>query len=364
MQETLIWTYTQGEGAPEAFEAHKAFLGCWLYSESRDLRLLIFKQKCVAFRAEDGKVKITFTKRDDPDCLYSPEIEELELEEEMVLFHHDWKSIPDCELIPAQVIVLDYSSSDQPYYSEMLAAVRNAQSEPELVKIARYWRDFYRENFRKDPLLRLKHQALNLFAPLNFALQQIRHLWKEKDFYQLQKLLEEITKEWQGSPPFSRSPYSELIRLWYLLAGSELNWKQVGVAPPRDMYLPGDRSGNELSLSGWIKNNFAEKTLQTFEPCKELPALAGLQKTKTGFAVNRASGIVALTVALENQVNGQKLEGWEDFFTRAENKNNPPGASATPPLPDFFEWYRALNAAFDHLLEGKSHEPERTGHQL
>lgn len=363
MQETLIWTYTQKEGEQEAFEAHKAFLGCWLYSESKDLRLLIFKQKCVEFRIEGEGVKITFIKRDDADCSNSPEVEELDLEGELVLFHHDWKSIPGSELIPRQVIVLDYSSSDQPDYAKMLAAVRNAQSKPELVEIARYWRDFYRANFRKDPLLRLKRQALNLFTPLNFALQQIRHLWQEKEFYHLKKLLEEITEEWKGSPPLSHSPASELARLWYLIAGSKLNWKQMELTPPRDMYLPEDRSGTELCLSGWIKNNFSERALQKLAPWKELLQLAGLQPTKTGFTVKRASGIVALATSLEKQVNSQQAEGWEGFFPPAGNEHDPPGAPVKPP-PDFFEWYRALNAAFDQLLEGKPHEPQRTGHQL
>lgn len=364
MQETLIWTYTQEEREREAFEAHQAFPGYWLYSESKDLRLLIFKQKCVAFKAENGRVKITFTRPDDAGCLSHPEAEELELGEEVVLFHHEWKSIPNCALLPPQVIVLDYSSSDQPYYSEMLAAVRNAQSEPELVEIARYWRDFYRENFRKAPLLRLKHQALNLFAPLHFTLQQIRHLWQEKEFYQLQKLIEALKEEWKGAPPFSHSPSSELARLWYLFAGNTLNWKQLELAPPRDMHLPADRSGNELTLFGWIKNNLSKKTIQKLRLWKRLLAPAGLQKTKTGFAVNRTSDAVALMVALEQQVNGLKVEGWEDFFPPPGNEHGPTGAAIKPPLPDFFEWYRALNAAFDQLVEGKLHEPERTGHQL
>ncbi len=364
MQETLIWTYTQKEGEQEAFEAHKAFLGRWLFSASKDLRLFIFKQKCVEFRAEDDKVKIAFNRRDDSDCLSSPEIEDLELGESIILFHHQWKSIPGCELIPPGIRVLDYSSADKPHYGEMIAAVRNARSTPELVEIAREWRDFYLATFRKDPLLRLKHQALNLFAPLNIALQQIRHFRKEKDFYQLQRLLEELKEDWKGSPPFSRAPFSVLGRLWYLLAGTEVHWKQANLAPPGDLYLPKDRNGEEISLHIWIKNNFSPKALQTLAPWKELQKLAGLRKTRGGFTINRAAGIVALATALENHVNDRKLEGWENFFSRAENKSNLPGAPVKPPLPDFFEWYRAINAAFDQLSEGKPHEPERIDHQL
>jgi hypothetical protein len=131
---------------------------------------------------------------------------------------------------------------------------------------------------------------------------------------------------WKGYPPVSHSPYAQLIRLWYLIAGKNLDWKKMKIPLPADVSLPGDNSDTVTQcFFDWMK--FFGRTKhpeQKFESVRELLWLSGLKLSASKFEVDFSAPIVNFTRVLEVIVNSEHphlwLEALENIMEETDRK--------------------------------------------
>ncbi|MEM1953457.1 MAG: hypothetical protein QW299_09045, partial [Candidatus Caldarchaeum sp.] len=165
-------------------------------------------------------------------------------------------------------LIIDYSSAD-PSYERMWYDIRTARDCCELVERLEYWIQHY----TIDPIRRIKHRAMNLFAPLDTDCQYLLELWKRGEYDKARRHLEDMQKDWQGDPPYSNAPLSKLARLWYLLIGDKMKWSyqvtEVGDStgahisikkPDGVISLPKERATDEVGMCFY---DWLEKIRQT-----------------------------------------------------------------------------------------------------
>ncbi|NIU00665.1 MAG: hypothetical protein GWN62_13585, partial [Aliifodinibius sp.] len=243
-------------------------------------------------------------------CPEHAALKEIELLEGIILFHHNWKEIPGNEYIPAEVMVLDYSSTDSAIYPQMMTEVQETKTEQNIIEVAQKYVNIYNNEFKIDPIRRLKHRAMNLFLPLNVDIQNIRSLWQKKNDYEIERVFRELIELWKGSAPYSRSPYAELLRLWYMLVGEELEWTKLGSGTPHDVYLPKDRSGKEQPLLFWLANFYSDTAIQQLEPWLSILKISGLIYDDRRYEVNDSACILNFTKVIHHIVSSGKSQNW------------------------------------------------------
>lgn len=260
------------------------------------------------------------------------------------------------------IVQFSYSSSD-PYYDSMWNDIKNSTNCRELVKRLEYWIRHY----TIDPIRRIKHCAMNLFAPLDTDCQYLLELWGRGEYDKARRHLEDTQKDWQGHPPYSNSPLSKLARLWYLLVGDinkkhdmstahpMMKWPRfvwLGYlnrcsssyslcvnSPAKTVSLPGDKC-----LYEWLY-----KVGQTGSSVWEnMLATAGLKRSNQRFEPNADAGIYRFVVELQKRVIEGNLPDLQPD-TRMQGFKNCDTVEAN--FKQFHQWMRALNEGFETLVE-------------
>lgn len=384
---TIVWTYQSGQSRErDSFAPLGHLHGKWIEDPHQNLRLLVAPQKQVEFAAEGETVWLRFKKGDWP-----MPADNLELKHGVILLHHDKSMIPGYELIPQTVNVLDYSSSDASRYRDMLQHVKRIRSREELMQIAWKWIGVYAEVDKNHILRQVRHSSLNLFLTLCIDIRSIQNLWNKRESSRLKKLLDQLSKAWQVPLSFSRSPYAQLIRFWYVLAGQKVNWKKMGLTPPADVFLPREKWYKpEKDLYSWLQAYRGHEAPPRVGAWDKLVDISGLVQIGDNFTKKKTSSMVSFVLVLEllvkspdphiwlrdlDDLAGRKHEGtpltflWyllaqaeeNEILITALQKNKfsydrlhqelaqLAGMNAEIMIRDFWEWVNALNAVFDDL---------------
>jgi hypothetical protein len=311
MQETIIWTYTRSE--KETFESKQEFIGCWLEHNSTPCRLFIYNQKCVEFNKENGGVKIVFyTNASKPQCPERSEVDSLDLSLGITLFHHNWRAIKGSELVPREITVLDYSSTDRSHHPRMLEDITGVKTAENFIDIAMKWIGIYKKDDASDLIRRAQHSSLNLFLMTGIDVRSIENVWQKRELERLKHLCEELAAQWKGYPPVSHSPYAQLIRLWYLIAGKNLDWKKMKIPLPVDVSLPRDNVDTVAQcLLDWMKFfGRTKRPEQKIESLRELLRLSGLKISGFKFEADSSAPILNFSWVLEIIVNSEHPHLW------------------------------------------------------
>lgn len=243
----------------------------------------------------------------------------------------------------------DYSESD-PDYDEQWKTINKALNWEELYKIVNTWI----LSHQVDPLQRIKHRAINLFLSLCTDIQFLLELWRCKDFNRARSNLEELRTEWSDSI----SPVYTLYRLWYMLVGDHLNWKEGDLPEmPQDVSLPKDNEGNERPLYEWLTRYFGENQVQRLEEWKILLTDTNLcqiikgenkekDKREVEFYAPYGNGIYLFVKMLTEKIKdpGQMtpeviVDGIKHNQTLEEELNS------------FLKWLNDLNDTFESLIK-------------
>jgi hypothetical protein len=311
MQETIIWTYTRSEKG--AFESNREFIGRWMEHPEKLCRLFMYNQSCVEFKKKDDEIKIVFfTGADKPQCPEGSEIESLNLVAGVTLFHHGWRNIKGNKLVPEEITVLDYSSTDQPHHARMLEDITGVKTAENFIDVAMKWTGIYKKDDASDLIRRAQHSSLNLFLMTGIDVRSIENVWQKRELERLKHLCEELATQWKGYPPVSHSPYAQLIRLWYLIAGKNLDWKKMKIPLPVDVSLPRDNLDTVAQcLFDWMKFfGRTKRPEQKFESLRELLRLCGLKIFGSKFEVDSFAPILSFTRVLEVIVNSEHPHLW------------------------------------------------------
>jgi hypothetical protein len=394
MQETIIWTYTRSE--KEVFESNREFVGRWIEHPGKACRLFIYNQNCVEFKKDNDAIKIVFlTGTGKPQCPEGSEIESFDLGAGVTLFHHGWRTIIGNKFVPENITVLDYSSTDLPHYTWMLEDITGVQTAEDFIDIAIKWTGIYKKDDASDLIRRAQHSSLNLFLMTGIDVRSVENVWQKRELERLKHLCEELAALWKGYPPVSHSPCAQLIRLWYLIAGKNLDWKKMKIPLPVDVSLPGDNLDTVTQcFFDWMK--FFGRTKhpeQKFESLRKLLRLSGLKISASQFEVDFSAPIVNYTRVLEVIVNSEFPHLWlealanlmeESGLKKAEKplnylwhllaaaENSPTNAKKLlqkdlsypqfrrallrlqsmkqkPPETSFFDWLNKLSQNFDQI---------------
>ncbi|MEM4547000.1 MAG: hypothetical protein QW328_09630, partial [Nitrososphaerota archaeon] len=197
----------------------------------------------------------------------------------------------------ADTVIISYSSQD-PQYFPMWERIRASRSFSDLKNCLEYWIQYYTIN----PIRRIKHRAMNLFAPLDTDCQYLLELWKRGEYDKARHHLEDMQKDWQGDPPYSNAPLSKLARLWYLLIGDKMEWSyqvtEVGDStwshisikkPDVVISLPKKRATDEVGMCfyDWLVK-IGKTGSQNWQ---NLLSRAGLSKPNNNFSPKSEAGI-------------------------------------------------------------------------
>lgn len=264
--------------------------------------------------------------------------------------------------------VIDYSSGD-PSHEPMWRDIRTAKDCRELAERLEYWIRHY----TIDPIRRIKHRAMNLFAPLDTDCQYLLELWERKDYDAARRHLEDIQKDWQGDPPYSHSPLSKLARLWYMLVGNKMKWpyevtelrfwanvsihkpdKVVSLPANKCLYDWLDKVGKANSIDKVVAASIDDANSQSSQAnsVSKAEKTALLKKCSSSqdpqFEPCANAGIYQFAVELQKRLiqgslpelrRDTPMQGFEDCSTVEAN------------FRKFREWLRDLNEAFEALVE-------------
>lgn len=320
MKTIIVWTYTSKE--EEIFASKKTIVGRWLNAENKDLQLIIYKQKCIEFKKENNRTKIAFVKKQyDLNCPDRVGIEDLEIGKDVVLFHHNWREIPGHEFIPAEVSILDYSSTDEPFYTEMKSDIQKAEDERAFILTAQKWIRFYFDHYRREPIRLIKSRVLNLLAPRHITLQHIQHLLLEKEFDKAEKIFKEVVEKGERINSLSHLSSSDLIKLWYFILGDALNWEGIKIVPPQDVYLPEDRNKEGKPLYFWIKSYLSDVSFQQLDAWQILLRISGLQQQTDNFSINTFSCVLNFEKIFETIAYSKNTHDWLKAITNLAERN-------------------------------------------
>ena len=384
---TIVWTYQASQSREhDSFAPLGHLHGKWIEDPQEKLRLLVAPQQQIEFAAKGESVWLRFKKGDWP-----MPADDLELKHGVILLHHDKSMIRGYELIPQAVNVLDYSSSDASRYREMLQDVKDIRSRESLVQIAGKWIGVYAEAGKHYMLRQVRHTALNLFLTLCIDIRSIQNLWHKRESSRLKKLLDQLAQSWQVPLSFSRSPYAQLIRFWYVLAGQKVHWGKIGLTPPADVFLPREKWYKpEKDLYSWLLAYRGHAMPPEEGAWEQLVDLSGLVQVGEKFTKKKTSCIANFVGALELLVKSPDPHIWLrdlDALAGRKHKGTPltflwyllalaetnqipvaalqkkkfsydhlhqelarlTGMNSGIAIDDFWGWVNALNAMFDEL---------------
>ncbi|MCB0295248.1 MAG: hypothetical protein KDG51_08410, partial [Calditrichaeota bacterium] len=235
------------------------------------------------------------------------------------------------------------------------------------------------------------HTALNLFLTLCIDIRSIQNLWHKRESSRLKKLLDQLAQSWQVPLSFSRSPYAQLIRFWYVLAGQKVHWGKIGLTPPADVFLPREKWYKpEKDLYSWLLAYRGHAMPPEEGAWEQLVDLSGLVQVGEKFTKKKTSCIANFVGALELLVKSPDPHIWLrdlDALAGRKHKGTPltflwyllalaetnqipvaalqkkkfsydhlhqelarlTGMNSGIVIDDFWGWVNALNAMFDEL---------------
>ncbi|RMF55075.1 MAG: hypothetical protein D6748_15680 [Calditrichaeota bacterium] len=315
-----------------------SFQVIWIYSPDEHLReRYIFEEKKQLF-AEDNMLsvargEIEFFERYGQIFMKIEGEPELLLSDKTIIIAHNYDSIIGIQdVINRGFEVLDYSSSDGAPYEEMLNDFEEVSDKEHLIDIVNKWINFYRYDFKLDPIRRIKHRALNLFSHILVDLQTIKELCETHDFGQLVKVIEDIRTTWEKPIHGCNSPSDQLAKLQYLLVGNEEEKKNTNV-------LLLSFRGKGRSLYHWLEQLPKHASYLTSSEWENLLCITGLasqeDKTKKGITFIRRKDSSIFNLCDEV---GDTITNASDVCKKINNLHN-----------KFSAWITQLTDALDCL---------------
>jgi len=248
---------------------------------------------------------------------------------EAIIIGHDVLSIEGIDhLINQDFEVLDYSSSDGGFYKEMLSDFEEVDNQKQFEAIIFKWINFYRFDFRLDPIRRVKHRTLNLFSHIMVDIQTIQELCDSHDYERLFKIIEEIKESWART---KSSPSNQLKKLQYLLVGDGGIKTDVEL-----LYF----RGQKRPLYEWIRDLSKHKDYLNSSEWKKLRKISGVAPKDNSSKQNDNSSkqeqnidIKELCIELEDTIQNPST-----ICEKIKKLQK-----------DFYKWVNDLEKGFDNL---------------
>jgi hypothetical protein len=267
---------------------------------------------------------------------------------DLVVFAHNLSGfyrriLSDILSMDSPHIYIDYSGGD-PSYHPMWEEIRNAKDITELVETLEYWK----RSYVIDPLRRIKHRAINLFLPISTDIQFLLEIWRRKDFSRAKTHIEDLKADWCDD----KSPVSTLYRLWYMLFGDHLNWKEGDLPEmPTDVSLPIGKKPNRkkepLSLYDWLDKYFGEKHVQDLKEWQKLLAHAQIHQLKERkFNVLAGNGVYCFSRMITEMIKYPGNIKPNEKFNGFRLKNN-----LDEEFNAFLDWLNTLNDSLESLIK-------------